>query len=123
MNRWDDLDAAWRRLPRARLGRVTVRRLDPLVESVHVEWLESLGEAAWGYLEDCGWQQTMDDAGPVLDARGRVRPAFTRALRAAAAALAEAGTSAGPEGDPQRWASWICHALTEPHAVVRSRTA
>ncbi len=76
--------------------------------------------AAWGTLEGCGWQRAIDGAGEMVDKRGRVRPKWATAFRDAVERLAEEGGYAGPEGDEDRWASWVCFEIAEPRAVIEA---
>jgi hypothetical protein len=124
---YDDFDArpsfdeAWDRLPIVRrIAGLRVRWLGPLVNLGHDRWMGDLADAAWGHLEDCGWQTAMDAAEQMLDKRGRVRPKWAAAFRDAVERLAEGGGYAGPEGDADRWASWVCFEMAEPHAVIEA---
>ena len=117
------LDEAWDRLPVLRSwDGIHVRWLGPLVELGHDGWLEDLAQGAWGYIEGCGWVSEVEDGGPMLDAKGRIRRAWMRAFGRAVRLLAEAGRYAGPESDPDRWGSWVAFSLTAPRAEVE-RTA
>ncbi|MBN1335802.1 MAG: hypothetical protein JXB39_07555 [Deltaproteobacteria bacterium] len=112
-------EEAWDRLPVLRTwDGIRVRWLGPLVDLAHDVWLEDMAQAAWGYLEGCGWVTEYEEGGPMLDAKGRVRKAWMRAFGRAVRILADAGRDAGPESDPDRWGSWLAFSLTEPRAVV-----
>lgn len=115
------LDEAWRRLPVVRrVAGLRVRWLGPLVDLGHERWIGDLSQAAWGYLEGCGWQRAMEDAGPMLDGRGRVRARWAAGLTDAVERLAAEGERTGPEGDRDRWASWVCLEMAEPSAVIQA---
>jgi hypothetical protein len=115
------LDEAWDRLPVVkRIAGLRIRWLGPLVNLGHDGWIEDLSGAAWGQLTDCGWEQAMDQSGPMMDKRGRVRRRWAAALHKAVELLAEAGGCEGPEGDSDRWASWVCYELSEPRAVIQA---
>lgn len=113
------LDDGWDRLPIIRrVAGLKLRWIGPLVAVGHDDWAGELSEAAWGHLEGCGWQAAYDAGGDMLDKGGRIRPVWSTALRTAADRLASAGEYSGPEGDIQRWASWLCYEMTEPHDVL-----
>lgn len=114
------LDDAWDRLPVVRrIAGLRVRWLGPLVDLGHDRWMGDLADAAWGVLESSGWQDALDEGGPMLDGRGRVRPKWATAFRDAVNRLADGGSYAGPEGDADRWASWVCFEMAEPHEVIK----
>ena len=124
---YDDFDArpsfdkAWDRLPIVRrIAGLRVRWLGPLVDLGHDRWIGELSDAAWGTLEGCGWQRAIDGAGEMVDRRGRVRAKWAAAFRDAVERLAEEGGYAGPEGDEDRWASWVCFEMAEPRAVIQA---
>ncbi len=113
-----DLNAAWDRLPVVRrIAGFKVRYLGPLVDLGLDPWLGEMSGGAYGYLEDSGWMDALPEA-PMLDAAGRVRTSWSRSFKVAVDRLAEAGTNAGPESDPDRWASWLCFELAEPNEVI-----
>ncbi|MDP6933398.1 MAG: hypothetical protein QGG40_10810 [Myxococcota bacterium] len=110
---------AWRRLPvQLEIRGLGVRWLGPLVDVGHEAWLDDMSQAAWGYLEFCGWAELLPDE-PFLVPRGEVSPGWIDGLWAAAERLARQGSGAGPEGDMERWLSWVCFAISEPRAHVR----
>ncbi|GEM_PF-6601278 len=98
-----------------------VRWLGPLVDQGHDAWMGELAEAAWGYLELCGWQAAYGEGGPMLGPDGAVRPTWEGAFGQAARLLAEEGGRAGPEGDPERWAAWLAFELSDPHRWIRGK--
>ena len=113
-----DLNAAWDRLPVVRrIAGFGVRYLGPLVDLGLDTWLGEMSQGAYGYLEDSGWMNALPE-GPMLDGAGRVRTSWSRSFKVAVDRLAEAGTNAGPESDPDRWASWLCFELAEPCEVL-----
>lgn len=115
------LDDAWNRLPIVRrLGGLGIRWLGPFVNLGHDQWMGELAGAAWGHLEGCGWQELLRSAGAMLDGRGRVRTTWSADLRDAVYRLSEDGARTGPEGDPDRWASWVCFEMAEPHQYIRA---
>jgi hypothetical protein len=121
-HRRPELREALERLPVVmRADHLEIRWLGPLVNLGHDHWVGELSNAAWGYLEDSGWQRMLAGAGPVLTPSGRVRPAWARAFGRAARALADAGGWAGPEGSPHHWASWLAFEMSEIHEVIRAR--
>jgi len=118
-----DFETAFARLPVVLvLGGLRVRWVGPLVELALDGRLGDLAEAAYGYLESCGWIDLLNES-RLVD--GQPTPTYARAFARAARALAEAGTSAGPESDPEVWASWIAfeqrglHGLVEGLATAR----
>jgi hypothetical protein len=88
------------------LGEDPVRWIGPLMDRGFQVVLEDMGDAAWGYLEYCGWQELLPE-GDALDADGKVREAWLKALLSAAARLAERGGESGPTGDRDLWLSWL----------------
>ena len=113
-----DLQHAWDRLPIVRrLAGLKIRWLGPLVDLGHDVWLSDLSDGAWGYLGET-WAEHFEGAGPMLGTTGRVRPEWSKALRAAVDDLVYAGETAGPEQDPHLWASWVCFELSEPRAFL-----
>jgi hypothetical protein len=118
-----DFETAWRRLPvLATIGGIKVRWLGPLVDLGHDVWLSELSQGAYGHLEDCGWSDLLPE-GSVTGPGGRIRRTWAKGFAAAVEVLAEAGSAAGPESDPERWASWLAFELADLHAVVRARAA
>lgn len=124
----DDYDCSpafeecWSRLPIIRrIGGWEVRWLAPLVDLGYESWIGDMSEGAWGYLEDCGWQAAMTGCGPMLDKRGRLKPKWVSAFCDAVVRLKDAGEYAGPEGDGDRWASWLCFKLSEPHGILAAK--
>ncbi len=115
-------DQAWDRLPVAlTIGGLGVRWVGPLVQLGYDRWLGDLSEAAYGYLQDCGWREPLDEAGAPLDPEGRLRPAWALAFAEAARCLALEGERAGPESDPERWAAWLAFELGGVHGLVKRR--
>jgi hypothetical protein len=113
------LSQAWSRLPILfEIEGLGVRWLGPLVDNGHEQWLGDMSEAAWGYLEFCGWAELVPET-PLLNARGEISEAWTRGLHAAAHRLADEGSRAGPESNVEYWLSWLCFALGEPNDYVR----
>jgi hypothetical protein len=49
-----------------------------------------------------------------------VRADWSRSFKTAVNRLVEAGLHAGPESDPDRWASWLCFELHEPNKLIRA---
>jgi len=105
----EQLDTAWAELPvLGRVGRFEVRDLRPLVDSADLAWwLGDLGNAAWGHLADCGWEDALGRGGEARDAAGALRSEWVAAFEDAVDRLAGEGRRAGPEGDPERWAGWL----------------
>lgn len=113
------LEEAWRRLPvLCHIDGLAIRWIGPLVELGHDVWLADMAEAAWGHLEDCGWQETLAEAGEAQTPKGTFSPAWARALGMAARRLAEDGARAGPESDAEAWAAWICFEISAPRAAI-----
>ena len=118
-----DFETAWGRLPVvATIGGIRVRWLGPLVDLGHAVWLSDMSAGAYGYLEDSGWSELLPE-GPVTGPSGGIRRTWANGFAAAVERLAEAGSAAGPESDPQRWASWLAFELADLHTVVRARAA
>ncbi len=116
------LDEAWDRLPVVcRVGGFGVRWLGPLVELGHDQWMGDLSEAAYGYLEGCGWREALSEGGEVLDSDGKLEQPWSTAFGAAARRLASQGEYSGPESDPERWASWLVFELAGIHGYVKAR--
>ena len=103
----------------ARVDGLGLRWLAPLVE-VGSTRMGDMEAAAYGHLEDCAWSQVLED-GPMLGESGRIRSAWAKGFGAAARRLAEAGLYAGPESDPELWASWLAWHLSEPHEWLKSK--
>ncbi len=99
-----------------------LRWLGHVVESPHAPWVGDLSNAAWGYLQDCGWLSILQAGGPMRNADGNIRTTWRKALARAARRLAEEGERAGPSGDPEVWASWIAFEMSEPHRWIREAT-
>jgi hypothetical protein len=115
---------AWDRLPVVRrIGGLRVRWLGPLVDLGHDRWMGELSGAAWGFGESCGWQAALERGGAMLTPGGRVRPQWAAAFRDAVQRLADMGGYSGPEGDEDRWASWLCYEMAEPRAVIQASAA
>ncbi|TVQ89547.1 MAG: hypothetical protein EA397_15020 [Deltaproteobacteria bacterium] len=115
--------AACERLPVVlTLQGIPIRWLGPLVSAGYEADLELMSQAAWGYLEDCGWQEPLQDAGPLFDEDGEIRPAYARAFADAAERLAAAGGHAGPESEMIVWGAWLGTNLAQTCAVIRART-
>ena len=118
-----DFETAWSRLPvLATIGGIKVRWLGPLVDLGHDVWLSQLSEGAWGYLEDSGWSELIPE-GEVTGPAGGIGQTWAKGFAAAVERLAEAGGAAGPESDPERWASWLAFELAGLHDLVRARAA
>ena len=116
-----DLDTAWVRLPVVRrIAGFEVRYLGPLVDLGLDTWLGEMSQGAYGYLEGSGWMNDLPE-GPMLDTAGRVRTAWSGRFKIAVTRLADAGANAGPESDPDRWASWLCFELSEPREVIGAK--
>ena len=112
------LEEAWKRLPVvADFDGLGARWLGPLVDLGHDVWLGDLSQAGWGFLEGCGWTELLPES-PMLDDNGEPRDVWKKNLAAAARLLAERGLYSGPEGDPERWLSWLCVELSEPRSYV-----
>lgn len=119
-----NLEEAWDRLPVVlQADQLEVRWLGPLVELGHDVWMAELSAAAWGPLEDCGWQDILAEAGDPRDDDGGIRPAWAEAFGRAARALAEAGGYAGPESCADRWASWLAFEMGDIRELVEARAA
>ena len=114
------LEEAWQRLPVvATVDEVDLRWIGPLVDLGHDQWLGDLAQAAWGYLEDCGWHAALAEGGEMLDDDGAIRSEWASAFGRAARRIAEAGTRSGPENDLGRWGSWIAAEMSAPRAYVQ----
>ena len=114
------LDEAWERLPVvATFDGLGARWLGPLVDLGHELWLGDLSQGAWGYLEGCGWQEALAECGPMLSPSGDIHAPWSEGFAEAVRLLVAAGEHAGPESRPDRWASWVAWAYTEPHDHVR----
>ncbi len=119
LHRGLSLQEAWSRLPVLfYIEGDSVRWLGPLVDIGHEQWLSDMSEAAWGYLECCGWAELLPDE-PFLKPGGVISTAWREGLHAAAHRLAIEGCHAGPESNPEYWLSWICFAIGETHDYVR----
>lgn len=117
-----DLDEALDRLPVVmRVDRLELRWLGPLVNLGHDVWMGELAGAAWGYLEHCGWQEILAEAGDPMGSGGRIRTAWAKEFGRATRALAEAGSYAGPEGSANRWASWLAFEMGDIREIVEAR--
>lgn len=115
------LQEVWERLPTVlRIDGLKVRWIGPLIELGHDVWVGDLSNAAWGYLEVCGWTSVFEQAGAMLDDTGELRAEWAAAFGRAARLLAEEGGCGGPESDAERWASWIAFELSEPHRYVKA---
>ena len=113
------LDEAWERLPIiTTVNGVGLRWIGPLVDLGHDQWLGELAQAAWGYLEDCGWHEALAEGGDMLDGDGSIRTEWSSAFGRAARSIAEAGACSGPENDLDRWGSWIAAEMSAPRAYV-----
>ncbi|MFH1469812.1 MAG: hypothetical protein ABIO70_35835 [Pseudomonadota bacterium] len=113
------LEEAWGRLPvLCHIDGLAIRWVGPLVNLGLDPWLADMAEGAWGPLEDCGWQEILEDCGEALAADGSFRPAWAQAFGEAARTLAEAGEYAGPESDPEAWAAWLCFELAKPREAI-----
>jgi hypothetical protein len=118
-----DFQTAWSRLPVVEVvGGVGVRWVGPLVELGLDTRLGDLANAAYGHLEDCGWEAALRAGGPVR-ASGRQATAYARAFANAVRMLAAAGLRAGPEADPEVWAAWIAFEMDIMHARIHQRAA
>ena len=116
-----ELHEAWERLPVVvTIEGVKVRWVGPLVDLGHDVWLGDLSNAAWGYLECCGWASVLREAGSMLNGDGEIRDEWATAFGRAARRLADEGSCAGPVSDPNRWGSWIAFAMSEPHRYVKA---
>ena len=104
---------------RATIDGLGVRWLGPLANATSL-WLDDMSTAAYGYLEDCGWGTCLR-SGPMVTEGGRVSRTWAKGFGEAARRLAEAGSRAGPESDPEAWASWLAFELAEPHAWLRAK--
>ena len=96
-----ELHQAWERLPVVvNVGGVKVRGVGPLVELGHDIWLDDLSNAAWGYLESCGWASVLGDACSVLEGDGEMRhgAAFRSRKRGVVLMLTEGGWCASTRG-------------------------
>ena len=119
LHRGLSLREAWSRLPVLfKIEENSVRWIGPLVDIGHEQWLSDMSEAAWGYLECCGWAELLPDE-PFLMPRGGISKAWKEGLHAAANRLAIEGGYAGPESDAEYWLSWLCFAIGEPNDYVR----
>ena len=118
---WNALDAVYGALPRAPIRGLRAKWLAPLVEQGFGEWIGELESAAYGHLEDCGWRDTVRQAPAMHKADGDVDRRWCDAMRAAAGKLASAGQYAGPEGNRERWVSWLVYTLSEPHRHVKEQ--
>lgn len=108
---------AYARLPIVqRVDGLGIRWFGPLVELALDTYMEELEAAAYGYIEDCGWQTELEDARMV---NGAFTAEYEAAFGRAARALAEAGERAGPDPDPEVWASWLAFTLASPHQAIR----
>ncbi len=121
------LDEAWERLPVLRvIAGYRIRWIGPLLE-LHEDWVGDLAAGAWGYLEKpTFWTPTWHTflpEGPMFDRLGRIRADWSRGFRAALEQLVQNAEVAGPESDPNRWASWLCWELSEPNAWLRAEAA
>jgi hypothetical protein len=122
LEHFPSLDQAWARLPVVmNIGGIGVRWAGPLVRLGHDRWLGDLAEAAYGYLEGCGWRESLSGAGLPLDGEGRLRPSWAAAFGEAARCLASEGERAGPESDPERWAAWLAFELAGVHGLIEAR--
>jgi hypothetical protein len=120
-----DLNEAWRRLPIVRLlGGFKIRYLGPLIDLGHDVWLSDLSTAAYGYLLQPDWYYRpwteFIPEGPLLYPTGHPRSEWSRDFRQAVEHLVRAAEVAGPEPDPERWASWLCFELHEPNKLIRA---
>ncbi len=116
------LDQALDRLPVVmRIDKLRVQWLGPLVNLGHDVWMGELAGAAWGYLEDCGWQEILAEAGDPMGSGDRIRTSWAKAFGQAARALASAGSYAGPEGCANRWASWLAFEMGDIREIVEAR--
>jgi hypothetical protein len=116
-----DIYEAWDRLPvAATIDGIKVSWVGPLIELGHDVTLGDMGNAAWGYLESCGWQRMLAEGGAMLDDDGAIRPAWAKAFGAAARRLAEEGLYAGPENEVDHWGSWIAFEISEPHEYLKA---
>ncbi len=119
MSFFEKLDRDWAALPvLATIDGLGLRWAGPLLDQGHEMWLSDMGQAAWGYLEGCGWSDLMPE-GRALDADGHLKKEWGLQLAKVARRLAEEGTHAGPESDPERWLAWLCVEMSEPRQWVR----
>jgi len=119
MSVFEKLDRDWASLPvLATIDGLGLRWAGPLVDRGHEMWLSDMGQAAWGYLEGCGWSEMMPEGG-ALNADGHLKKEWGVQLAKVARTLAEEGTHAGPESDPERWLAWLCVEMSEPRQLVR----
>jgi len=117
------LQEACERLPVVlTLNGLPVRDLSVLVVQGYGADIGLMSQAAWGYLEDCDWQEALEGAGSLLGERGEVRLAYARAFTRAAGRLAEAGRHAGPESDLGLWAAWLGFTMAETALFIRVAT-
>ena len=116
-----DIYEAWRRLPIVvTIDGVKVSWLGPLIEIGHDVTLGDMSNAAWGYLESCGWKEKLKEGGSMLDDDGAIRSAWAKAFSEAARRLAGEGRRSGPESDVDNWGSWIAFEMSKPHGYVRA---
>ncbi len=73
MSIFSTLDRDWSSLPvLTTLDGLALRWAGPLVDLGHDWWLSDMSQAAWGYLEFCGWAEAMPE-GKALDADGNLK--------------------------------------------------
>lgn len=95
-----------------------IRWLGPLVDLALDGVLGDLEAAAYGYLEDCGWRGHLEG---LRAGETQFTPEYATAFGRAARALAEAGENAGPDPDPEVWASWLAFHLSGIASLIRGR--
>lgn len=96
---------AGRRLGPTSRGAAHRRPARPLARAAgrflgHDRWMGDSADAAWGVLKSSGWQDALDEGGPMLDGRGRVRPKWATAFRDAVNRLADGEATRDPRATP-----------------------
>ena len=89
------------------IGTHRVFDLRPVVQDGDAMPISDLSAAAYGFLEDTGWLDILQDAPRPLTCAGKVDEDWKTAALQAAHRLAEAGENAGPDGDLETWLSWL----------------
>lgn len=118
----DEEEDIWRRLPKVTFGDLSACWIGPLVDSgLGSQWVADMSEAAYGFLEDTGWQEALENAGAAQDGRGRWMPSYLTAVRDAAARLAEGGGNAGPDGSLDHWLGFLVFEMAALHEAARSQ--
>lgn len=105
------------------LDGVPVRWIGDLIDQGYGADIGMMSEAAWGYLEDSGWQEALEGAGPLHDEHGQIRPTYAKAFSEAVYRLSGAGRHAGPASGVAMWAAWLANTMAATHDVVKEAAA